>query len=96
MFAMPWKESRVVDERVKSVAEMLEGERKIKKLCQQYGISRKTGYKWIRTIRGSRTAALYEWRVTRPERSPVLVPPYYKPNFRRADYPDTSQNAQQV
>ncbi|HEY3936184.1 MAG TPA: helix-turn-helix domain-containing protein, partial [Bryobacteraceae bacterium] len=47
MFAMPWKESRIVDERVKFVAEVLKGERKIKELCQQYGISRKTGYKWI-------------------------------------------------
>lgn len=47
MFAMPWKESRAVDERVKFVAEVLKGERKIKELCQQYGISRKTGYKWI-------------------------------------------------
>jgi transposase len=44
---MPWKESRVVDERVKFVAEVLKGERKISELCQQYGISRKTGYKWI-------------------------------------------------
>jgi hypothetical protein len=42
MFAMPWKEGRIVDERVKFVAEVLKGERKIKKLCQQYGISRKT------------------------------------------------------
>jgi transposase-like protein len=47
MSSMPWKESRIVDERVKFVAEVLKGERKIKELCQQYGISRKTGYKWI-------------------------------------------------
>jgi transposase len=44
---MPWKASRVVDERVKFIAEVLKGERTITDLCQLYGISRKTGHKWI-------------------------------------------------
>jgi transposase len=37
-----------MDERVKFVAEVLKGERKITDLCEHYGISRKTGYKWIK------------------------------------------------
>ncbi len=44
---MPWKESRVVDERVQFIADVLKGDRNIKKLCELYQISRTTGYKWI-------------------------------------------------
>lgn len=41
---MPWKECNVMDERVKFVARLLEGE-KMAVLCRDFGISRKTGYK---------------------------------------------------
>lgn len=45
---MPWKESVVVDERMKFVCRLLEGE-KMALLCREFGISRKTGYKiWDR------------------------------------------------
>ena len=41
---MPWKECHVMDERLRFVARMLEGE-KMAPLCAEFGISRKTGYK---------------------------------------------------
>lgn len=41
---MPWKESRPVDERLKLVARLLDGE-KMSSVCRELGISRKTGYK---------------------------------------------------
>ena len=41
---MPWKECHVVDERVRFVARLLDGE-KMAALCTEFGISRKTGYK---------------------------------------------------
>lgn len=41
---MPWKECSVVDERLKFVGRLLEGE-KMAELCREFGISRKTGYK---------------------------------------------------
>ena len=44
---MPWKESRIVDERVKFIADVLKGDHTVTELCQRYQISRKTGYKWI-------------------------------------------------
>lgn len=45
---MPWKESRPMDEKLKFVSRILEGE-KIAPLCREYGISRKTGHKiWSR------------------------------------------------
>ena len=41
---MPWKECHTVDERVRFVARLLDGE-KMAVLCEEFGISRKTGYK---------------------------------------------------
>lgn len=41
---MPWKECHVMDERLRFVARLLEGE-KMTALCAEFGISRKTGYK---------------------------------------------------
>src|SRR5206468_4421650 len=41
---MPWKECSVMDERVRFVARLLEGE-KMTALCREFAISRKTGYK---------------------------------------------------
>jgi transposase InsO family protein len=41
---MPWKECSVMDERLRFVARLLEGER-MSDMCREFGISRKTGYK---------------------------------------------------
>jgi transposase InsO family protein len=41
---MPWKESSVMEERLRFVARLLEGEA-MTELCREFGISRKTGYK---------------------------------------------------
>ena len=41
---MPWKECNLMDERIKFIARLLDGE-KMTSLCREFGISRKTGYK---------------------------------------------------
>ena len=41
---MPWKECSVMEERLRFVARLLEGEA-MTELCREFGISRKTGYK---------------------------------------------------
>jgi transposase len=41
---MPWKECSVVDERLRFVARLLDGEA-MSDVCRSFGISRKTGYK---------------------------------------------------
>jgi len=41
---MPWKESSVMEERLRFVARLLDGEG-MSDVCRQFGISRKTGYK---------------------------------------------------
>ena len=45
---MPWKETCVRDERMRFIARLLDGEA-MSRLCEEFGISRKTGYKiWNR------------------------------------------------
>ena len=41
---MPWQECNLMDERLKFVAKLLDGE-KMAVVCREFGISRKTGYK---------------------------------------------------
>ena len=41
---MPWNERNRTDKRIKFVARLLDGE-SMSRLCQEFGISRKTGYK---------------------------------------------------
>ncbi len=41
---MPWNESNHMDERIKFVARLLDGEN-MSRMCREFGISRKTGYK---------------------------------------------------
>jgi transposase InsO family protein len=43
---MPWTETHVVDQRTEFVLRALKGTEKFGELCGEYGISRKTGYKW--------------------------------------------------
>jgi len=44
---MPWKETCAMDERLMFIGECLRGELPMTALCERYGISRKTGYKWL-------------------------------------------------
>src|ERR671930_238103 len=41
---MPWQECNPMDERLKFIARLLDGE-KMAQLCREFGVSRKTGYK---------------------------------------------------
>jgi len=41
---MPWKECSVMEDRLRFIARRLEGEG-MRRLCREFGISRKTGYR---------------------------------------------------
>lgn len=44
---MVWRESGIMDERLRFVVDCLAGEETMSALCATYGISRKCGYKWL-------------------------------------------------
>jgi transposase len=70
---MPWKESRIVDERIKFIADILRGDHNMTELCQIYNISRKTGYKWIERFQESGASGLEELD-RRPQNCPHATP----------------------
>src|SRR5213594_433980 len=63
---MPWKECHVMDERLRFVARLLEGE-KMAPLCAEFEISRKTGYKIFERYKDCGVAAFSD-RSRRPYR----------------------------
>jgi len=44
---MPWKEASIMDQRAQFIALAKSNYLPFKKLCQQFGVSRTTGYKWF-------------------------------------------------
>ena len=78
---MPWKECHVVDERLRFIARLLDGE-KMAHLCAEFGISRKTGYKIYDRYRDCGAEALTD-RSRRPYRYANRLPPVVEPAILR-------------
>jgi len=58
---MPWKVSGVEEERVSFACKWQQGEWSLATLCREFGVSRKTGYKWLKR-RERREPAWFEDR----------------------------------
>ena len=69
---MPWQECNLVDERLKFVARLLDGE-KMAALCREFGISRKTGYKIFDRYKSCGLEGLFD-RSRRPYRHANQLP----------------------
>src|SRR5581483_6899166 len=69
---LPWKECSAMDERVRFVARLLEGEA-MSEVCRSFGISRKTGYKIFNRYREHGLEALSD-RSRRPWRYANQLP----------------------
>lgn len=72
---MPWKETRVEEERLKFIAACLDEESgwTMSEICAAYGISRKSGYKWLRRYVEEGLAGLAE-RSRAPLHHPNATP----------------------
>jgi transposase len=69
---MPWKECSVMDERLRFVVKLLDGEA-MTGVCREFGISRKTGYKIFARYREHGAEALSD-RSRRPVRYANQLP----------------------
>ena len=75
---MPWRETSAMEERIRFVKDHRSGVFEMRELCGRYGISRKTGYKWLQGVgrrrdAGSRAPGFEAApRGFRPRRSPSL------------------------
>lgn len=70
---MPWKEVNPMEQKVLFIADWLRKSYTFSELCNRYGISRKTGYKWISRFDQSNLDSLNE-ASRRPSRSPLQTP----------------------
>jgi transposase InsO family protein len=66
---MPWREATAVSERTEFIAFVGQEALTMSALCRRFGVSRKTGYKWLRRAREAGLAGLTD-RPRRPLRSP--------------------------
>lgn len=70
---MPWSETSPMDQRMQFIADYLRETLTITELCDLYGVSRKTGYKWIDRYLRQGPAGLEE-RSRKPRISPNATP----------------------
>jgi len=70
---MPWEQSSPMDQKTQFVSEYLRDTISFTELCDRYGISRKTGYKWIDRYQAEGPAGLAD-RSRRPHSSPDETP----------------------
>ncbi len=71
---MPFEETHVVDERTRFIEDVHRSARSFAAVCERYGISRKTGYKWLGRWRTGGPPALHD-RSSRAKTCPWATPP---------------------
>lgn len=69
---MPWRETSPMEERLQFVRDAQSGLFTITELAEQYGISRRTGYKWLARYDAEGLAGLHD-RSRRPQHSPTAT-----------------------
>ena len=71
---MPFAETHVVDERTRFIEDVHRSLLSFSELCRRYGISRPTGYKWLKRWKAEGPPGLAN-RSSRPSSSPAATPP---------------------
>lgn len=71
---MPWRETRVMDERARFVVAVEAGSEPMAAVCRRFGISRQHGYKWLARWRAEGASGLAD-RSRAPLTHPQAVPP---------------------
>jgi hypothetical protein len=67
---MPWKESRIFDQRLQFLSSYQKEEMSVVDLCREYGISRPRGYRWINRYNRTGPEGLVD-RSRRPHSAPM-------------------------
>lgn len=67
---MPWNEVDVQEQRMRFVMRAVGKKERMSALCREFGISRPTGYRWLRRYQGTRRLCALQEKSRRPQRSP--------------------------
>jgi len=68
---MPWERTDMGEQRVKLVVRAASGKERMSALCQEFGVSRPTGYRWWRRFQQAGSVTAIVERSRRPEHSPA-------------------------
>lgn len=71
---MPWMETAPMNERMRLVTDRERGLYSMVELCERYGVSRKTGYKWVERYEREGPEGLHD-RSRAPHECPHRIPP---------------------
>ena len=71
---MPWLETDVRDQRIQFVLTVRRGTATVSETCRAFGISRTTGYKWLRREAAAGSVAVLADQSRRPHHSPHRTP----------------------
>jgi transposase-like protein len=69
---MPWQEVRPMDQKIRFISDYLIDYFSFAELCSRFGISRKTGYKWVNRYMSSGSLSDLS---RKPHNSPAQTPP---------------------
>lgn len=72
---MPWQVENVMDKRIQFVSRSIQPNINFSALCREFGISRKTGYKWNKRYKDVKTFSLLTEKSRRPHHSPARTDP---------------------
>ena len=92
---MPWKTSSLLEARQRFERAALRGVHSVAQLCDPFGISRKTGFKWLGRFRGGGVPALRD-RSRRPKRSPSQTLPRWVAAIRQLRHQHPSWGAKTI
>lgn len=70
---MPWQEVKPMEQKILYIADWIRGAFSVSEFCESYGISRKTGYKWIDRFNLSGVDGLHD-ASRKPQLSPQKTP----------------------
>ena len=76
---MPWQRTEPMDERLSFIMNWREDEVSMSELCRRYGVSRKTGYKWVDRYEAAGLVGL-----TERSRAPLSHPHRVAPEIAEA------------
>ena len=71
---MPWKETNVMEQKIRFVIRAVEGGESVSSLCREFGISRPTAYRWINHYKDAGSVESLNERSRRPLVSPLKTP----------------------
>ncbi len=71
---MPWKTTDVMEQRIEFIVRAAVGGSSFSELCREYGISRPTGYRWMRRYLETGTFSELKELSRRPHSSPAKTP----------------------